>query len=91
MSAVGEFTVPVWAPQTGTLLEGIVPVLAPQTGTVLVATVPVLVPQTGTVLRGEYGGRLSKMAGNKKNMSNIAKVKFLFAGNIWEQLIFIPF
>lgn len=24
-------------------------------------------------------------------MSNIAKVKFLFAGNIWEQLIFIPF
>lgn len=54
-------------------------------------TVPVWASQTGTVLRGEYGGRLSKMAGNRKNMSNIAKVKFLFAGNIWEQLIFIPF
>lgn len=31
------------------------------------------------------------LAGNRKNMSNIAKVKFLIAGNIWEQLIFIPF
>ena len=31
------------------------------------------------------------MAGYRKNMSNIAKVKLLFAGNIWEQLIFIPF
>lgn len=46
------------------------------------STVPVWGPKTGTVLRGEYGGRLSKMAGNRKNMSNIAKVKFLFAGNI---------
>ena len=56
MSAVGEFTVPVWAPQTGTVLGATVPVLAPQTGTVLGATVPVLVPQTGTVLRGKLGG-----------------------------------
>ena len=24
------------------------------------------------------------LAGNRKNMSNIAKVKFGFAGNIWE-------
>ena len=63
------FTVPVWAPETGTVLG---------------ATVPVRAPKTGTVLRGEYGGRLSKMAGNRKNMSNIAKVKFLFASNIWE-------
>ena len=31
------------------------------------------------------------LAGNIKNMSNIVKVKFLFAGNIWEQLIFILF
>ena len=31
------------------------------------------------------------LAGNRKNMSNVAKVKFLFASNIWEQLIFIPF
>ena len=55
------------------------------------ATVPVWAHETGTVLRVEYGGRLSKMAGYRKNMSNVAKVKFLFASNIWEQLIFIPF
>ena len=74
-------------PKTGTITGTI-------TGTVPAVgefTVPVWAPETGTVLRGEYGGRLSKVAGYRKNMSNIAKVKFLFASNIWEQLIFIPF
>ena len=48
-------TVPVLVPKTGTV-----------TGTVSAVgefTVPVWAPETGTVLRGEYGGRLLKIAG----------------------------
>ena len=62
-------TVPVFVPKTGTITGTV-------TGTVSAVgefTVPVWAPETGTVLRGEYGGRLSKMAGNRKNISNIVK------------------
>lgn len=89
MSAVGAFTVPVWASETGTVLEATVPVLAPETGTVLGVTVPVLVHKTGTIMMVELGG-LKNMdfvvevlffAGNRKNMSNITNVEFLFVSN----------
>ena len=63
-------TVPVLAPETGTVLGGTVPVLAPETGTVLVGTVPVLAPETGTVLRVESGETLSKLAGILSKVSS---------------------
>ena len=43
---LGELTVPVLVPETGTITGTV-------TGTVLVGTVPVLAPETGTVLRLE--------------------------------------
>ena len=56
---LGGLTVPVLAPETGTVTGTVsvaggvtVPVWAPETGTVLEGTVPVLAPETGTVLEG---------------------------------------
>ena len=52
-------TVPVFVPKTGTITGTV-------TGTVSAVgefTVTVWAPEPGTVLRGEYGGRLLKIAG----------------------------
>ena len=46
-----------------------VPVFVPETGTVLEAIVPVLVPKTGMILRVESGVSLSKLAELLSNVS----------------------